>query len=153
MVVLVVVDIRAKAQENADAELTPDDLQAFEAEHGPIPAGACVAMLSGWAARAGGPEFRNADNDDVTHFRLPRRGRPVPAGERNVVGIAVDMLSLDYGKPAEFATLHAWPPTNRWGLEAVANLAQPPPVGATLVVGGSKIKGAIGGPSRVLALL
>ena len=68
VVPLVVVDIRAKAQENADAELTPDDLRAFEAEHGPIPAGACVAMLSGWDARAGGPEFRNADGEGVMHF-------------------------------------------------------------------------------------
>ena len=154
VVPLVVVDIRAKAQENADAELTPDDLQAFEAEHGPIPAGACVAMLSGWDARASGPEFRNVDGDGVMHFP----GFYVEAAqylmsERNAVGIAVDTLSLDYGKSADFATHYAWLPTNRWGLEAVANLAELPPVGATLVVGGPKIKGATGGPSRVLALL
>jgi kynurenine formamidase len=154
VVPLVVVDIRAKAQENADAELTPDDLRAFEAEHGPIPAGACVAMLSGWDARAGGAEFRNADGEGVMHFP----GFHVEAaqyllGQRNVVGIAVDTLSLDYGKSADFATHYAWLPTNRWGLEAVANLAELPPVGATLVVGGPKIKGATGGPSRVLALL
>jgi kynurenine formamidase len=53
----------------------------------------------------------------------------------------------------DFATHYAWLPTNRWGLEAVANLAELPPTGATLVVGGPKIKGATGGPSRVLALL
>ena len=154
VVPLVVVDIRAKAQENADAELTPDDLRAFEAAHGPIPEGACVAMLSGWDARAGGPEFRNADGEGVTHFP----GFHVEAaqylmGERNAVGIAVDTLSLDYGRSGDFATHYAWLPSNRWGLEAVANLAELPPVGATLVVGGPKIKGATGGPSRVFALL
>jgi kynurenine formamidase len=154
VVPLAIVDIRSKAQDDADAQVTPDDLQAFEAEHGPIPEGACVAMLSGWDERAGGPEFRNADGDGVMHFP----GFHVEAaqylmGERNAVGIAVDTLSLDYGKSADFATHYAWLPTNRWGLEAVANLAELPPTGATLVVGGPKIKGATGGPSRVLALL
>ena len=154
VVPLAIVDIRQKAQDDADAQLTPDDLQAFEAEHGPIPEGGCVAMLSGWDARASGPEFRNADADGVMHFP----GFHVEAvqylmGERNGVGIAVDTLSLDYGKSADFATHYAWLPANRWGLEAVANLADLPPVGATLVVGGPKIKGATGGPSRVFALL
>ena len=154
VVPLAIVDIRAKAQDDADAQVTPDDLKTFEAEHGPVPDGACVAMLSGWDRRAGGPEFRNADADGVMHFP----GFHVEAAqylmdERTAVGIAVDTLSLDYGKSADFATHYAWLPTNRWGLEAVANLAELPPSGATLVVGGPKIKGATGGPSRVLALL
>jgi kynurenine formamidase len=154
VVPLAIVDIRAKAQDDADAQLTPDDLTAFEAEHGPIPDGACVAMLSGWDARASGPEFRNADGDGVMHFP----GFHVEAAqylmsERNAVGIAVDTLSLDYGRSADFATHYAWLPSNRWGLEAVANLAELPPTGATLVAGGPRIKGATGGPSRVLALV
>ena len=154
VVPLVIVDIRGKAEVDADAQVTPDDLTAFEAEHGPVPEGACVAMLSGWDARAGGPEFRNADGDGVMHFP----GFHVEAaqylmGERNAVGIAVDTLSLDYGQSADFATHYAWLPSNRWGLEAVANLAELPSTGATLVVGGPKIKGATGGPTRVLALL
>jgi kynurenine formamidase len=154
VVPLAIVDIRAKAQDDADAQLTADDLKAFEAAHGPVPDGACVAMLSGWDKRAGGPEFRNADGEDVMHFP----GFHVDAAhylmsERNAVGIAVDTLSLDFGKSADFATHYAWLPTNRWGLEAVASLAELPPTGATLVVGGPKIKGATGGPSRVFALL
>ena len=73
--------------------------------------------------------------------------------ERNAIGIGVDTLSLDFGRSANFATHYAWLPTDRWGLEALANLAALPPSGATLVVGGPMIKGATGGPSRVLALL
>jgi kynurenine formamidase len=154
VVPLAVVDIRAKAQADADAQVTPDDLRAFEAAHGPIPDGACVAMLSGWSDRVTGPEFRNADADGVMHFP----GFHVEAAqylmsERNAIGIGVDTLSLDYGRSADFATHYAWLPTNRWGLEALANLAELPPTGATLVVGGPKIKGATGGPSRVFALL
>ena len=50
---LVVVDIRDRASANADTQLTPDDLRAWERQHGTIPAGAIVAMFSGWDARVG----------------------------------------------------------------------------------------------------
>ncbi|MDX1539992.1 MAG: cyclase family protein [Geminicoccaceae bacterium] len=154
VVPLAVVDIRAKAESDPDAQLSPDDLIAFESEHGPIPDGACVAMLSGWASRAGGPEFRNVDGDGVMHFP----GFHVEAAEylmseRNAIGIAVDTLSLDYGRSEDFATHYAWLPSNRWGLEAVANLDRVPVSGATLVVGGPTIVGATGGPSRLIALI
>ena len=49
VVPLCVVDIRARAAEDPDAQLTPDDLAAWIAAHGEIPDRACVAMLSGWA--------------------------------------------------------------------------------------------------------
>ncbi|HEX6143858.1 MAG TPA: cyclase family protein [Geminicoccaceae bacterium] len=154
VVPLLVVDIRSKAESDPDAQLTPDDLEAFESEHGEVPDGACVAMLSGWGARAPGADFRNADADGVMHFP----GFHVEAAEylmseRNAVGIAVDTLSLDYGRSEDFATHDAWLPTNRWGLEAVANLDQLPASGATLVVGGPTIVGATGGPSRLIALV
>jgi kynurenine formamidase len=152
VVPIAVVNIAARAERSADAQVTPDDLKAWEARNGQIPDGACVAMLSGWDARASGPEFRNADG--VMHFPgFHIEAAQYLMGERGAVGIAVDTLSLDYGRSADFATHYAWLPTNRWGLEAVAKLAELPPTGATLVAGGPKIKGATGGPSRVLALL
>ncbi len=155
VVPLVVIDIAARAEENADAELTPDDIKAFEAKHGPLPDGCCVAMYSGWEKHLHSDKFRNADADGVMHFP----GFHVEAVQmlmsdgRNVVGIAVDTLSLDYGKSKTFPTHYAWLPTNRWGLENVANLAKLPPVGATLVAGTPKIQGATGGPSRLVALV
>jgi kynurenine formamidase len=154
VVPLVIVDLRAKAESDPDAQVTPDDLKAFEAVHGPIPDGACVAMNSGWAAKVAGPEFRNADGDGVMHFP----GFHVEAAqylmsERNAIGIAVDTLSLDFGRSPDFATHYAWLPTNRWGLEAVASLGELPPTGATLVVGGPMIRGATGGPTRLFALV
>jgi kynurenine formamidase len=67
--------------------------------------------------------------------------------------LAVDTLSLDHGPSTGFETHVVWLPTGRWGLENVANLGLAPPVGATIVVGAPKIKGATGGPTRVLALV
>ena len=154
IVPLVVVDIRSKAKVNPDAQLTLDDLIGWERGHGRIPKDACVAMNSGWADKVNTPEFRNADANGVLHFP----GFHVEAvefllEERQVNGIAVDTLSLDFGPSADFATHYRWLPANRWGMEAVANLDAVPPRGATLIVGGPKIAGATGGISRLIALL
>ena len=154
IVPLVVVDIRKKAAENPDAQLTVDDLHRWEQRYGRIPKDACVAMNSGWAAKVNTPEFRNADANGVLHFP----GFHIEAAqflleERQVNGIAVDTLSLDYGPSPDFAVHYLWLPSNRWGMEAVANLDAIPPRGVTLVVGGPKIAGATGGPSRLIAFV
>jgi len=154
IVPLVVVDIRAKAEEDPDVQLTVEDLRRWERRHGRIPKDACVAMNSGWAEKVNTPEFRNADANGVLHFP----GFHVDAAqflleERQVNGIAVDTLSLDFGPSPDSAVHYLWLPSNRWGMEAVANLDALPPRGTTLIVGGPKIAGATGGPSRLIALV
>jgi kynurenine formamidase len=153
VVPLVVVDIAAKAEADPDALLTPDDLLVFEATHRPIPAHSCVALYSGWERFVGGDKFCNADERGVMHFPGFHPEAAALLLERDAIGLAVDTLSLDHGPSTDFPTHCAWLPTGRWGLEAVANLALLPPTGATIVVGGPKIKGATGGPARVLALV
>jgi len=151
---LAIVDIRAKADGDPDAQVTPDDLRAWIAEHGPIPQGACVAQNAGWQARLGGPKFRNADADGVMHFP----GFHVEAvqlllEEAEVAGVGVDTLSIDYGRSGDFITHYTWLPTNRWAVENMANLDQLPATGATLIVGAPKHQGGTGGPSRLIALV
>jgi kynurenine formamidase len=154
VVPLAIVDISAKAAKDLDAQVTPNELRAWIAEHGAIPDGACVAMRSGLDWRVTGDSFRNADGYGVMHFPgFHVEAAQLLVEEANVTGIAVDTLSLDFGPSADFATHYAWLPTNRWGLECIANLDDLPTTGATLVVGGPKIKGATGGPSRVIALV
>ena len=152
---LAVIDIRDRAAGDPDTALTPDDLKNWERRHGPIPAGAVVAMCSGWDARADNAG-RFFGRDDRGRFHFP--GFHVEAvqflfQERNVIGIAVDTISLDVGTTGSFPVHHFWLGQNNWGLENVADLGQLPPSGATIVVGSPKIAGATGGPSRVLALV
>lgn len=151
---LCVIDIAARAADNPDTQLTPDDIKAFEAQHGPIPAGACVAMHSGWDRHAADAKFRNADDQGAMHFPgfHPDAAAMLMEG-REVVGIASDTLSLDHGASKDFATHYAWLPTNRWGIECIAGLAELPATGATLVVGAPKVTGATGGPARLFALV
>lgn len=153
IVPLAVIDIRDRAAANADAQVTPDDIKAWTAAHGPIPKNACVAMNSGWDAHVATPKFRNADDAKAMHFP----GFHVEAAKMliedgNAIGIAVDTLSLDIGPSPDFATHYGWLPTGRWGLECLANLGALPATGATLIVGAPKIRGGTGGPSRVFAM-
>ncbi|WEZ83108.1 cyclase family protein [Rhizobium sp. 32-5/1] len=154
VVPLAIIDIRAKAAENADAQLTPDDLKAWIAANGDIPTNAAVALNSGWSAHLGTDKFRNADAEGKMHFP----GFHVEAVQfllenTTAVGIAVDTLSLDHGISPDFAVHNTWLPAGRWGLEAIANLDGLPATGATLVVGAPKVRGGTGGPSRVFALV
>ena len=154
IVPLVVVDIREKAETNPDAQLTLDDLRRWEQRYGRIPKDACVAMNSGWAEKVNTPEFRNADANGVLHFPgFHAEAAEFLLEERQVNGIAVDTLSLDYGPSPDFAVHYLWLPSNRWGMEAVANLDELPARGTTLIVGGPKIAGATGGISRLIALV
>jgi kynurenine formamidase len=150
---LVVVDIAARAADDPDTQLTPDDIEAWIASNGDLPDGCCVAMYSGWGEHVRSDMFRNADDGGMMHFPGIHPDTSAMLLERNVNGLAVDTLSLDHGASQDFATHYSWLPAGRWGLECVANLADMPASGATMVVGGPKIEGATGGPTRIIALV
>ncbi len=151
---LCVVDIAARAAEDADAQVTPDDLKAWIDANGPIPDGACVAMYSGWSGKTGGSDYRNADAEGKMHFPgFHVEAAQMLMNDTGAVAIAVDTLSLDHGPSADFATHYAWLPTNRYGIENLANLDKVPASGATLVVGAPTHRGGTGGPARIFAMV
>lgn len=154
VVPLCVLHIHEKAAENADAQVTPDDIKAYISKHGPIPEKACVAMHSGWGKKVTSDKYRNADGEGKMHFPgFHLEATKMLMEETGAVGMAVDTLSLDHGPSADFATHYAWLPTNRWGIENIANLDKVPAAGATLVVGAAKHKGGTGGPCRIFAMV
>ena len=153
---LCVIDIRARASEDRDTQVTPDDLKAWVAENGDIPDGACVAMNSGWAAKVGTDAFRGADAARPGGLHFPGfhiEATQMLLEETGAICMAVDTLSLDHGPSADFATHYAWLPAGRYGIECLAGLDEMPAAGATLMVGAPKIKDGTGGPARVMALV
>jgi kynurenine formamidase len=152
VVPLVVIDVKEKAAADPDYQLSPADIEAFEQANGALPENCCVAMNSGWSQHVGTEKFRNADDKGAMHFPGFHPDATNLLLERNVAGIAVDTLSLDFGASADFGVHFSWLPAGRWGLEAVANLDAAPATGATLVVGAPKVAGCTGGPSRIFAL-
>jgi len=149
---LCVIDIAARAAEDADTQVTPDDLQAWIDAHGDIPDTACVAMYSGWAAKVDGEGFRNFDGTAQHYpgFHVEATQMLLETGAQS---IASDTLSLDHGISNDFATHYAWLPAGRFGIECLANLDSVPAAGATLVVGAPKIRGGTGGPARIFAMV
>jgi kynurenine formamidase len=150
----VVIHIHERAVTNNDAQVTPNDLRTWEDRYGRIPEGAIVFMHSGWEGRVNDEtSYRNADSTGMMHFPgFHPDAAEMLVKERNIVGIGVDTLSLDYGRSADFKTHVTILSANKWGLENVANLAKIPANGATVFVGAPKVANGSGGPLRALAV-
>ena len=150
---LCVVDIAARAADDADTTVTPDDLKAWIAANGDIPAGACVAMYSGWGEKVETDGFRNFDGTAQHYPGFHVEAAQMLMEETGAASIAVDTLSLDPGNSQDFATHYAWLPSNRFGIENIANLDKMPAAGATIFIGAPKYRGGTGGPARILAMV
>jgi kynurenine formamidase len=148
---IVVIDITSKARRNPDAEVTPDDLRAFERRHGRIPRNALVAMDSGWTSKLGTPAFTGRDAGGVYHFPGFNPDCVDFLRGRRAMAIGVDTLSLDNGPSTSFATHTNWLKADKYGLENLAHLDKIPPHGATAIVGVIPWEQGSGGPVRVLA--
>ncbi len=151
---LAVINIKAKADRNPDAEVTVDDILAWERSHGRLPSGAFVAMFSGWDSRVGDAKaYVNLDSSNVQHYPgFSPAAAEFLVRERNIVGVGVDTLSLDFGASKDFKSHVTLLGAGKYGLENLASLSTVRPSGAMIIVGGPKHKGASGGPTRALAI-
>jgi len=150
----VVIDVQAKTGMNSDYRLTAEDIQDWEARHHPIPAGALVIVNTGWHKRFHDPgRYLNCDAEKVLHF--PGIGRS--AGEflvrRDVAGVGIDTLSIDYGPSTDFPAHKVILGAGKYQIENLANLDALPPTGATMVIGLLYVTQGAEAPARVLALL
>ncbi|MEA2155522.1 MAG: hypothetical protein QOE11_1662 [Solirubrobacteraceae bacterium] len=152
----VVVDRTAEVAEDPGYLLTAADLDAHEAEHGPIAAGSWVLFRTGWGARA---------NDEAAFLHAGPQGPVTPgpdvgaarwlAEHPGVVGFGVETVGIDAGAAGGFDP--GFPVHNfllgagRYGLTQLANLDALPVSGALLVVAPLKLVGGTGSPCRVLA--
>jgi kynurenine formamidase len=154
----VVIDKSAEAAADPDYVLTVDDVRAFEAEHGALPAGGWLLLRTGWDARAHDEAaFLNAGDG------MPRTPGPDAecarwlAQDTPIVGIGVETVGTDAGGAAAFDP--PFPVHNyflgagKYGITQLANLDRLPPTGALLVVAPLKLVDGTGSPARVLALV
>jgi len=154
----VVIDKSREVAADPGYLLTVADLEAFEAEHGRIPAGAWVLFRTGWDARAAdeasflnvGPDGPVTPGPDVEASRWL-------ATEREIVGFGCETVGIDAGAAGGFDPifpLHAFLlGAGRYGLTQLASLALLPPVGALVVVAPLRLVGGTGSPARALALV
>jgi kynurenine formamidase len=149
-----VIDCTAQAAADPDFLLEVDHIRAWEAEHGPLPAGGWLLYRTGWDARADDDEaFRNGG-------RTPGISTECAtwlAAEAPVQGVGVETVGTDAGAAHSFDPpfpCHAFLLGNdKYGLTQLRNLARVPPTGAVVIAAPLPIVGGSGSPTRVLALV
>jgi kynurenine formamidase len=154
----VVLDNTAKVAADPDHLLEVADIQAWEAEHGPLPEGGWLLYRTGWDARSDDQDqFLNvSDGKSHTPGVSPECAAWL-AEEAPIVGFGVETVGTDAGRAAELEP--AFPCHNRvlgsgkCGLTQLQNLATLPPTGIVLVVSPLPIVSGSGSPARVYALV
>jgi kynurenine formamidase len=154
----VVVDVSAKAAADRNYRLTPDDVSAFEKQHGSIGRGAIVLLRTGWSRHW--PDARAYLGDDTSgdasKLSFPSYGAEaarVLVEERGVAALGIDTASIDYGPSTDFMVHRIAAGRNVPGLENLTNLDQLPARGAVVIALPMKIEGGSGGPLRAIALV
>jgi kynurenine formamidase len=154
----VVVDVSAQARSDPDYRLRPEDVRAWEARNGPVPAGAIVLLRTGWGARW--PDAKRYLGDDTpgdaSRLHFPSYGAEAArllVETRKVAALGVDTASIDHGPSKDFPVHQIAGRANVAGLENVARLEELPERGAVVFALPMKIGGGSGGPLRIVALL
>jgi kynurenine formamidase len=152
------IDVSAKAANNADYRLTVEDVTEWEARHGAIAPGTIVVLRTGWGPRWG-DRLRYFGDDrpgktDNLHF--PSYGTEAArllVEQRKVGALGVDTASIDYGQSHDFMVHRIAAAAEVPGLENVANVDRLPERGAWIVALPVKIGGGSGGPVRIVTIL
>ena len=154
----VVIDVTSQASADADYRLGASDVEGWETEHGPIPAGSAVLLRTGWSERW--PDaFAYLGDDtpgDASNLHFPSYGEDAArllVEQRGVKLLGVDTASIDYGPSTDFIVHQVSAAAGVPGLENLTNLARLPPTGAWLIALPMKIQDGSGGPARAVALL
>jgi kynurenine formamidase len=152
-----VVDASKEVAANPDWVLTVEFLEAWEASHGSIPAGAWLLFRTDWSKRIVDPAAFVNMREDGAHTPGPSQAAVEWLIQRNVRGFGVETINTDAGQS------YAWPVgypchtlmhgANKLGLQCLTNLDQLPATGAVIVSAPLKIKDGSGSPLRVLALI
>ena len=154
----VVIDVTAQAARDPDYRLTPADVEAFEARHGRIPAGAIVLLRTGWSTRWGDRKAYFGDDTpgDATKLHFPGYGAEAARlliEQRSIAALGIDSPSVDHGPSQDFPVHRIAGPRGVPNFENLTALDRVPPTGAIVAALPMKIEGGSGGPLRAVALV
>jgi kynurenine formamidase len=143
---LVVIPIQDKVARDPGYHLTVDDVLAWEARYGRIPAGSVVFIRSDWSKTWPDPAL--ATKTPIPGIKL--EAIKFLHEQRHILFHGHEPLDADSTPTME---------SERWLLthgytqaEAVANLDQVPEAGALVAIGYPKFKGGTGGYARFIAI-
>lgn len=154
----VVLDLSREAARDPDYRLTREDVERFEAAHGPIPAGSAVLLRTDWSERWPDAEAYLGDDTpgDASNLHFPSYGAEAArllVEERKVALLGVDTASIDFGPSRDFRVHRIAARADVAGLENLRRLRELPPRGAWLIALPLAVPGSSGGPVRAVALV
>lgn len=152
-----VIDCTAEVAANPDFILSVEVLEAWEAQHGRIPAGSWVFLRSDWRKIADPANYTNLDENGA-HSPGPDAASTLwMINERDVLGFGTECVGTDAGQAflfePQYPCHHYMHGAGRYGLQCMTNLDLLPPTGAVIVAAPLKIENGSGSPLRVLALV
>jgi len=154
VVPLAVIDARRQAGTDADYLLQAEDILAWEEEHGQIREQTFVVLNTGWHSRFAVPkDYLNQDPGGTMHFPGYSAEAARLLVAREVAGIGIDTLSIDYGGSGDFAAHRVMLRAGKYQVENIANLDILPPTGATVIIGVLPVRNGTQAPARIFALL
>lgn len=150
------IDVSAEVAKSVDFLLQIEHVEAWEREHGRIPAGAWVLVRTDWSKRQGREAFLNAGPDGAHSPGFHPSCSQWLAHERDILGVGVETVGTDAGQAGGFdpafpshSYMHG---AGRFGLTSLVNLDQLPSTGAIVIAAPLKIVGGSGSPLRVIAI-
>jgi len=154
----VVLDKSAECASNPDFLLEVRDIEEWQSQHGPLPAGGWLLFRTGWDARAADQSaFLNANATGSHTPGVSAECARWLANQAPIIGFGVETVGTDAGAAHSFEP--AFPchtfllGAGKYGLTQLANLARLPATGAVLVAAPLPIVRGSGSPARVLALV
>ena len=154
----VVIDKSRECAENPDFLLTIEQVEAWQAEHGPLPEGGWLLYRTGWASRAGDAgRFLNASETGPHTPGVAADCARWLAESTPILGLGVETVGTDAGAAHSFDPpfpCHAFLlGAGKFGLTQLTNLDRLPATGTVLIATPLPIVGGSGSPARVLALV
>lgn len=151
----VVIDVSAKCAEDADYQMTRQDVLDWEAANGVVAPGSVVIMLTGWEDKWNDPKaFLNLDAKGNLHFPgFAGETTKWLLGDRQIAGVGIDTHGVDPGLDTSYATNTAMAEEHKIALECLGHLDELPPTGATLVLGALQLEDGSGSPLSVIAFV
>jgi kynurenine formamidase len=126
----------------SDFLLTPERLEAWEREHGRIPAGAWVLLRTGWSRRPRRPISERVGRR-AAQPGFDARASRLLAHDRDILGVGVETIGTDAGQAGGFdppfpnhTIMHG---AGKFGLASLCNLDRLPPTGAVVIAAPLKI--------------
>ena len=145
---LVVFDVTPMLDKDPNHALSVDDIKAWEAKHGRVPAGAFAALRTDM--------YKDWESNPTRFKRSPFPAWSLAAikflfDERKVTAIGHEALDTDTTESMDSET---WVlKQNHFQIEAMANLDKVPLAGAVIVVTWPKVEHGFGFPAWAFAIL